>query len=468
VVVLTGAIASFAAPATGDQLRTDNGLGGYSVSMNAAPFKVQLDDPSNPLPRPIDGPIVEANPSYTEAALDTGPTSRGVGSYLWPGGLIGEGLPQVAPNAPVYPLKAEGRYPDKPYVETKQDNGALIKGSALGLDVVGYARANPADVPGTISLGTVASTSTATVTPKDVALGTAVSSVSDVSLLLGVITVGSVTTSITTQSDGKKPTSSGSTVVSGLTIGGVGYVVDDKGARPVGTPLTQGSGPLAIPPTDPAKALGITVSGIAQTSSANENSAKRDAKGLRITVDTVLLRQQLNKVPSQITDALYGVFQKAPAEVKGYLFYSLSTTPKITFILGAGQGVAAATTPMSFSFPPMPPGLPQQGLPGVPAGPQVMPPAAPAAPVVPVAPVVPPAPNAPVVAAPPLTPTSSTGPPGGPFRGIPALLLVVAVLAAGLGGWLLMRVQSLALGGGLLGGGCALGAPSNLPDLRGA
>jgi hypothetical protein len=51
-------------------------------------------------------------------------------------------------------------------------------------------------------------------------------------------------------------TSTGSTVVSGLNIGGVGYVVDDKGARMVGAPV-PGSGPLPTGVFDPAKLLGI-------------------------------------------------------------------------------------------------------------------------------------------------------------------------------------------------------------------
>ena len=465
VVVLTGAIASFAVPATGDQIRTDTGLGGFTVSTDAAPFKVQLDDPANPIPRPLDGPIVEANPAYTEADLDTGPTSRGIGSFLWPGGLLGEGLTQVAPGAPSYPLKAEGRYPDKPYEQTLQDNGALIKGSAKGLDVFGYAKANPADVPGTITLGTVTSTSTATVTPKDVAVGTSVSRVSDVSLLAGIIKVGSVSTTLSTESDGKKATSSGTTVVSGLTIAGVGYAVDDKGAHLVG-PVSQGTGPLSTGAADPAKALGITVGGIGQTQTGNANSATRDAKGLRITVDTVVLRGVLNNVPSQVTGALYSIFQNAPAQVRGYLFYSLTTTPKITFILGASRGSVAATRPLSFSFPP----LPNSGFPpvpgSVPGGAAQVPVTGPASGGVPVVPAVP-APDQAVAVAPPLTPSSSSGAPPGPFQGISGLLLLGAALAAGFGGWFLLRVQSLALGGGLLGGGCALGAPSDLPDLRG-
>ncbi len=468
VAVLTAALVSAAGPATGDEVRTDTTLGGYSVSVNAAPFKVLLDDPGIPIPRPEGGAIVEADPAYSEAALDSGPTSRGLGAVLWPGGLFGEGLPQVAQGAPQWPLKAEARYPDKPYVATAQDNGAFMKGQALGLDVLGTARMNPQDVPGALDLGTVASTSTATV--KDgVAIGTGASQVSDVTLLGGVIKVGSVSTALRVTSDGKKPASSGSTVVSGLTVGGVGYVVDDKGARPVGAPVNQGSGPLPVGSAlDPAKQLGITISGLAQDQSKDADSATRDAKGLRITVDTVVLRGVLNQTPPQLMDPIYMLISQLPKDQQGNFYYLLSATPKITFILGAGTAMAAATQPLSFSFPPPTFG----GLPvGLPGG-SVVPPAASGG-----------------AAAPAIGPGTTTGsgpvpPPAvdprtlprtvaaahssSPFGGLPpSLLLLVAALAGG-AGWALLRLQGAAMALGAAAGPCTDGSTSSLPDLRGA
>lgn len=468
VTVLTAALASAAAPATGDQVRTDTTLGGYSLSANAAPFKVLLDDPANPIPRPQDGPIAEADPAYTEADLDSGPTSRGIGAVLWPGGLLGEGLTQVAPGAPPWPLKAEARYPDKPYVATAQDNGAFMKGQALGLDVMGTAKMTPQDVPGTLDLGVVASTSTATI--KDgVAISTSDSHVTDVKLLGGVIKIGSVSTTLTVTSDGKKPASAGSTVVSGLTVGGVGYVVDDKGARAVG-PTDQGTGPLPSGVADPAKALGITISGIAQDHTQDADGATRDAKGLRITVDTKVLRGVLNQAPSPLTDALYSLFSQMPKQIQGYLFYSLSTTPKITFILGAGQGRSAATLPLSFTFPPLP-----GGLTGFPTGPAVGttgggPVTAPVQPVTT-------GPlggtstgtggEPPSVAGQGSRPVAAASTSGTPWHGIPPALVLLVLALAGTAGWGLLRLQGVAVGLAAAGR-CSDGTSPTLPDLRGA
>lgn len=469
VALVTAAVAASAGPATGDEVRTDTTLGGYSVSTNAAPFKVLLDDPANPIPRPADGPIVEADPAYTEADLDSGPTSRGIGAVLWPGGLLGEGLTQVAPGAPPWPLKAEARYPDKPYVATAQDQGAFMKGQALGLDVVGTAKMTPQDVPGTIDLGLVASTSTATV--KDgVAIGTSWSKVTDVDLLGGVIHIGSVSTTLKVASDGTKPTSSGSTVVNGLSVGGVGYSVDEKGAHVVG-PTDQGTGPLPSGVADPAKALGITLSGVGQDHTQDADGATRDAMGLRITVDTKVLRGVLNQAPSQLTDALYGLFSQMPPQIQGYLFYSLATTPKITFILGAGQGRSAATQPISFSFPP----LPTVGLPGFPTGPSVGGATGPVT-----APVGQVSTGAlggttggtsteqPSVAGQPGTkPVSAASTSGTPWHGIPPVLWLLVLAVSGTAGWGLLRLQGAAVALGAAGR-CADGTTATLPDLRGA
>jgi hypothetical protein len=448
-------MASAGSPASGADIRTDTDLGGFSIHINAAPFKVLLDDPANPIPRDLDSPIVEADPAYSEADLATGPSARGIGSVLWPGGLLGEGVGTATNGAvPGYPLKAEGRYPDNPHEEVKQDNGAFMRGSALGLDVLGTARMNPADVPGTLDVGLVASTSTATV-KDNTAMGKAVSSVADVKLLGGIIKVAQVATSVSVQSTGKKATSTGSTVVSGLEVQGVGYVVDEKGARPVG-PVSDGAPIPGLP--DPAKALGITFSAVTQVASKTNDTATRDASGLRITVDTKVLRGILNQTPTPITDALYGLFSQMPAQVQGYLYYSLAATPKITFILGAGSGVAAAALPLSFDFPDVPV---TGGLPPV-TGPASAPGPSTTGPLPGVAPGTT-APGPVVVQPGPAVVKAASK---DPFKGVsPGLLLLVAI-TAGVAGWGLSRLQALALTA-VGAARCTEGSSTTLPDLRG-
>src|SRR6202008_1349416 len=65
LVVLTGAMASASAPASGDAIRTDTSLGGYSIKTSAAPFRVLLDDPTLAVPHEPGTPVLEADPAYT-------------------------------------------------------------------------------------------------------------------------------------------------------------------------------------------------------------------------------------------------------------------------------------------------------------------------------------------------------------------------------------------------------------------
>lgn len=463
VLLLTGAMVSSGSPASGDTIRTDTTLGGYSIKTMAAPFRVLLDDPTLAVPHEPGTPVLEADPAYTAAKLETGPASRGLSSMLWPGSLFGDGIGTITEGGiPSYPIKADARYPDKPYTATAQDNGAFMQAAALGLDVRALARVNPGDAPGQVDIGAMSSLSTATV--KDgVAIGTGESHISDVSLLGGIINVGSVSSTITVKGNGKNASSSGSTVVTGLTIGGVGFVVDQDGARPVGTPVTDGTGPFPSNALDPLKQLGITVSGIAQTHSQDATGAKRDAAGLRITVDTVVLRGVLNQLPAQLWDALYGIVDQMPPQAQGNLYYLLGATPEITFVLGAGSGTAAATLPLSFQFPEFPvgpfPAPPTTGGTVTPTGPAPVTGGV-TTPTVPTGP-------APVVV-PPTTPTLVKAAAKDPFGGLPAGLLLLALAAAGAVGWGLVRLQSAAFTGTAAVGPCTDGTSPTLPDLRGA
>jgi hypothetical protein len=463
LLVLTGALLTASAPANGDDIRTDSTLGGFSIKTQAAPFRVLLDDPTLAIPHPPDTPVLEADPAFTAATLETGPASRALASSLWPGALFGDGMGTVT-NGQVasYPLKADARYPDKPYTATDQGGGAFMSSQALGLDVKAAARFNPGDAPGAIDVGLAKSMSTATV--KDgVAVGTAVSQLTDVDLMGGIIHIGSVSTSVTVKGNGKQATSDGSTVVTGLTVGGMGFVVDDKGVRPVGVPLPAGP---ALPgdALDPLKQLGITISGLTQRHTQDATTAARSAAGLTITVDTVVLRGVLNQLPAQLWDALYGIVDQMPAQLQGNLYYLLGATPKITFLLGAGQGTASASLPLSFQFPDLPT-FPVGGVAPPVTGGVAQPPVTPVTgPVTsPVDPVVQP----PTVAQ-PTTPNLVKAAAKDPFNGLPAGLVLLVLALAGVAGWGLWRVQSLAFLAGAAAGPCTDGTSQSLPDLRGA
>ena len=97
-----------------EPVRLSSQLGGFSVAVDGAQFKALIDDPKAAVPRPTGTAVLEGDPNFTLASTTTGPNSRAVGSTVWPGNLFGEGLAQVGPGLPSYPLKAVARDPDTP------------------------------------------------------------------------------------------------------------------------------------------------------------------------------------------------------------------------------------------------------------------------------------------------------------------------------------------------------------------
>jgi hypothetical protein len=441
-----------------DDIRTDTTLGGFSVDVQASPVLVLLDDPNLQIPRPTGTSALEADPNYTLASVSAGPNARAVASSLWPGNLFGEGLSAINPQIPPYPIKAESRYPDKPYTAAGPDRGVLTNSTAKGLDATATADGTPTNKPGQVKVGSATSTSTATVDVKNVAIGTATSAVHDVSLLGGVIHIGSVTTHLVTSTDGKSPRSSGSTTVSGLSINGQGYTVDDKGVHAAG----HGAGTPPLTSPSQLADLGISIRGIVQSTTKTTNGISRNASGLVIKVDTAPLRKALSPVTGVVNPVLAGIISNLPPDQQGNFYYLLKATPSITFVFGSASTGSAATLPISFSFPPSnfptapggvvsnPGGTVAPGSTAVPPGldttsPSVSGPTAPG----------------PVLQA-PGTNVASTSNAG--FSGIGAGWLLAALVGSGLLAWVLVRFLGLA--GGVLGFGCGLGAPTSVPNLR--
>ena len=461
-----GSLGPFGTAGHADGVHTETKLAGFAVGVVAAPLQVMLDDPELQVPRPTGSDVVEADPNYTSATVSAGPNAQAVASSLWPGNLFGEGLPALA-NGQQYPLKAEARYPDKPYTATGPDGGVSTNATAEGLDAFAQADGTPTNKPGQVTVGNVTSTSTATVTDKDVAVGTAVSALQNVDLLAGIIHVGQVSTHITASADGKKPTASGTTTMTGLSIAGTPFSLDDTGlhAGP------QGSGlPPLVTPSDVSNTLGITVTGLTQTTVKTPSGVNRFAGGVVVRVNTAPLRAALSPVLTNVNPVLRGLISQLPPDVASNLYYFTKATPIITFVLGSASVGSAATLPLSISFDFPPPDFPGGPVTGPAVGSAGTPPLLGGDTAPPLSSGVPG--DAGSAVPPTVTPPSATGPgtnvasvTDAGSGGIGAGYLVAALAVSGLVGWGLWRFLGLA-GGGVLGFGCRLGAPTSVPNLR--
>lgn len=460
-----------------DAVRTTSGLGGYRAAGQSAPLRILYDDPSIPIPRDPGAPLAEADEAYTSTGLSTGPQGRALASSLWPGPLVGDGAPTITAMTPTgaqeYPAKADARYPAGP---TTADGvapvGTVMHAVAKGLDVTATASSGDSPSPGSVLFDNVASTTTSTVDAHSVAMTRSLSVAQGLTLAAGVIEIKSVRTDLLTTSDGTKAVSSGGTAVNGLTVAGQGYTVDEKGAHPVagGKPAPSLVPVPANPTSDPLKTLGIVIAPLEVEGSVDGSTATRSSSGLVISVDTVMLNAALNTLPYQ--DFIGGL----PNDVQSRIYQLFAVTPKITYVIAAGESSTAANLPIRFAFPALP-AAPAPPAPAAPAGPPASSggnlSTAPLAPAVEPGldtslagsaladPVV----SGPVPAPVALRPAADQRLPGSGGVGVALFLLGLGVAALAGRGLQLLQAGALG-GGGLLGRGCALGAPQDVPDLR--
>jgi len=239
--------------------RAASDLGGYELSATAPALELVLDSAAVPVPA---HPVVDATIPETSASLESG-LGHGLASVFWPGDLGGHAgsavqqlgqlcssmLPVTLPNVPVEctpvpqavkdnakslndPVKAETFFPGGPaddaYTFTPPLPGVTMKSHAEASKVESIAGFASFGAPGLGMLGSVTSHSVATATG-DTATSAASSELFNVSLVGGLVTIDHIQSTAKEATDGQNATGSGSTVVSGLRIGGVPASIDGAG-----------------------------------------------------------------------------------------------------------------------------------------------------------------------------------------------------------------------------------------------
>ncbi len=452
---LVGAVVP-AAPAQAYVVPAKPAFGGYTTTSSATPLKIEVYEPTIPVPAT---PQAEASLAYTKVQAATGPNVHGRASWLWPGDPVGEGCKTFVEQLGLggtglckdgYPVQVNSGAPDgdpkqadEPFPGTvmrtsasaketvakagyspdgdvsdrgdrsgkkgKQDkkggdgpvpglpglpglptlpgpSGSSGAGlslptglpqpgdlSALGAAITGKQSAGqqgagqqgggtpsdgstgspvpappsgpalPPALAALVDVGAMSSISRSVNAGKDVT-STATSSISDLSLLGGLITADSVKVSSATSSNGKKATADGLARVVGLAVAGNGFTVDRNGVHPAGP-----QAPIPGLPDNPAKALKqLGISFVLPKGEKRLHGADGEVtlQGLQIVIDTRPLRAKLDKIPF---DEIVGQVPDSAGQLKSLLGAAVHLAPK--FVITAGNAATAANTVPAIALP---------------------------------------------------------------------------------------------------------------------
>jgi hypothetical protein len=298
------------------------------------------------------------------------------------------------------------------------------------------------------------------------------SSLGDVRLLGGIVTVSGIHATATSSSDGKKGTPEGEARFGTVTIAGQEFAFGPEGYRALGR-----SGTIPGLPDDPAKALktlGITLTLPTPERVADGDKASTAVSALQVEIDTVVLSPLLRQLPlAQILENV--PFPPEAAILKSLLGALPNLAPRVVLTLGSAasevdtvQGIALPDLPTDAPAAPAAPGGDQPADPGADggagsdsgapgaggAGAGSAPGGAPAGAAAPGAD------SGGVGDLPAAAPVAAGLP---PLFSIPGLLLLGGIALAAVAGSYLRRLGAAALGGGA---SCSHGLDSGLPDLR--
>jgi hypothetical protein len=367
-----GAVAATVLLWPGPVASADPALGGYEATASATVVHAEVYDPTIPIPSEPQGDL---SVGYSKSNVESGPTTRALASYLWPGVVLGDGFDQLTgvPGTK-YPVQVNSRYPatsDAPAknaVQFTDGNGMstssdgfttkssvtglglagpdtdVLGGIGTGLDQLGGKSPSPsaqapAPLPVSAALATlvtakhVTSSSTVTVADKTVT-STAHAAASDVELLGGLIAIHGVDVSSQVVSDATKATLTGAATIGGVTIAGQKVALDDKGVNIAGTGAALPGLPATL--TSLLKTVGIELSSLPVTRSTSGPQGELGAKVLVITVDTAPLKTALN-------GPLAAVLKLLGPEAEQQLAPLIGLGPKIVLTIGTADATASAS-----------------------------------------------------------------------------------------------------------------------------
>ena len=257
---------------------------GFGAVATAEGSSITYSDPSLPVPA---SPAVEVDGAYSTAAMQSGPIGRALASAAWPGDFVagvGPALGLVLPVNPgigAYPVRAQASYPQGQ--SEAVDNsvpGSAMSASAHGTGVGASASTGALQSAAGLVDGLVRSEVHEQVGADGVHV-TGSAGATGVSILAGLVTVGSVTSTAAVSSAGAAP--QGRTAVAGLTVAGVPMAVDAGGVSVAGSGTGQEKATAAA--EDVLRHTGVTVFLARPVDITRKGYSERDAGGLVIGVD---------------------------------------------------------------------------------------------------------------------------------------------------------------------------------------
>ncbi|HSE69517.1 MAG TPA: choice-of-anchor P family protein, partial [Nocardioidaceae bacterium] len=363
--------------------------GGYSTEATATPLKIEVYEPTIPIPAE---PQAEAEFAYTKVEAASGPTGDGLASWLWPGDPVGQGCKTFVETLGLgatglckdgYPVQVNSQTPGEPSSESDEKfPGSVMRTSAGPEEVSATAGWSPdCDVmddrkapglPGAPGGSTAAddqpqgcipaelaamvdvdgmTSDSRTETAGDTVKSVATSKLTGVSLIGGLITADSITVTSTTTADGKQPTAGGVSKVVGLKLAGKPLTFGRDGVQ-----LADQSQKLPGMPDQAKQALaqlGVQLALPSPERSASGDNANSGFEGLQVVIDTRPLRSQLDDIPF---DDILGLIPDQAEELRKLLGAATQLAPK--FVITAGNAAAEASTvpKLDLSLPSVDPG----------------------------------------------------------------------------------------------------------------
>jgi hypothetical protein len=328
---------------------------GFDMGAKAGSVEFVFNSPSLGIPA---HPTGELDLAYSEASLQSGPSGYGLGSILWPG-QVAAAVPsfvqgdfenqcgcKLPVNIPNWPVRAETFYPQGP--GSSQTNAGTVHMSSVAKETYaeGVAALAGFGFPAVAEIGAQSSMSSTGFDPQG-AVSIAEASASDITILGGLVTIGSVVTEATARSDGAQGSVAGTTTVAGAEVKGIGKVVIDRtgvhvAEQSIGTAAAQQALNQIL------RNAGMSIELSAPVDTVQGARASRSLGGVVISIQSSVVEPAISALPeplqsqirSQITFDQTFAIQIAPAAVTAGAAKSIAFEPPPVFAPTAVGGAA--------------------------------------------------------------------------------------------------------------------------------